>query len=256
MGHQNQEERKKSGWRRTHARWIPGGMSTHPVRSVAHYGVLTTDADLSAYWFISHHMHAPNVTHTNEQTCKYVCVLRDAIICRDETTFSPPRSTNQETWHEPQGGPSLYPTAASPGREFLSPECMRCEQDHQYVRTIPTAHMRVCLAYGVRQVRSNDQPYDDEHIYIAAYGFCPVQQCIVSSISWVCLIQLFFFLMSFYKDLTIGRIWLQRKIKYHRDYVQRRIKEFIGFRIQKVMVYYYLKDSADYVFTLILDSFH
>jgi hypothetical protein len=101
MGHQNQEERKKSGWRRTHARWIPGGMSTHPVRSVAHYGVLTTDADLSAYWFISHHMHAPNVTHTNEQTCKYVCVLRDAIICRDETTFSPPRSTNQETWHEP-----------------------------------------------------------------------------------------------------------------------------------------------------------
>jgi hypothetical protein len=40
-----------------------------------------------------------------------------------------------------------------------------------------------------------------------------------------------FFLTSFSENLAVGRIWLWRESEYHYDYVWRKIKLFIGFRI-------------------------
>ena len=43
--------------------------------------------------------------------------------------------------------------------------------------------------------------------------------------------------------------------EYRVDYIRRKIKESIGFRMTKVTVYYYRKDSVDSMFTFILDFF-
>jgi hypothetical protein len=51
--------------------------------------------------------------------------------------------------------------------------------------------------------------------------------------------------------MVVGRIWLWRESKYHGDFMRRKIKEFMGFRMSKVMVSYYRIDSADSIFTLI-----
>lgn len=40
-----------------------------------------------------------------------------------------------------------------------------------------------------------------------------------------------FFLTSFSENLVVGRIWLWEESEYHYDYVWRKIKLFIGFRI-------------------------
>jgi hypothetical protein len=40
-----------------------------------------------------------------------------------------------------------------------------------------------------------------------------------------------FFLTSFSENLAVGRIWLWGEFEYHYDYVCRKIKLFIGFRI-------------------------
>ena len=40
-----------------------------------------------------------------------------------------------------------------------------------------------------------------------------------------------FFLISFFENLAVGRIWLWGESEYHYDYVWRKIKLFIGLRI-------------------------
>jgi hypothetical protein len=183
--HQNQEERKKEEKRRVvgggHMRggWIPGGMSTHPVRSVAHYGalqskLLTTDADLSAYWLISHHMHAPNVTHTNEQTCKYVCVLRNAIICKDETLFFSSKIDQPGDMARAIGWPLSLSNSSQP-REGVFEPGMHAMRAGPLVRTYYPllTCVSVWLMEFVRFVLMTSRMMISI-IYIAAYGFCPV----------------------------------------------------------------------------------
>ena len=63
------------------------------------------------------------------------------------------------------------------------------------------------------------------------------------------------FFKIFFENLVVGRIWLWRESKYRGDFMRRKIKEFMGFRMSKVMVSYYRIDSVDSIFTFILDGF-
>lgn len=61
---------------------------------------------------------------------------------------------------------------------------------------------------------------------------------------------------GFPENLTVGKFWLWRKSKYHRNYVRKRMKISIKFKNLKVIDSYYYNDLIDYVFMLIFGGFY